>query len=413
MDKNKQCLNKSKEKNEKEKKAIENKYKENAKQESEINIKSQKEKYEKIINEEIKEIEQKLENNCNFSPRDEGLIKSEIIKMRKEIDKLKESMEKKLTEKCTELFDRKVNEIMESVINEVKENSKKKIDECTKKLMDLEKGREEEYKNTKTTEKTDTEKYKELIKIDEFKCKMCSKIINDAIIFYKCSVCYNYYICEKCEEKNYKDHLHEFIKKRQSPKKKNEKNDNKNNNKNNENKNNNIINQNNKEKLKEDENNNNNNNIQMKYKFSIRNGPLINIIFEVEEINEYEFIIKNNGSQWPEGKTKLICDKENCSIKAKDIDLPPLKKNQEKKIKVMFDNINKMSQSEYVTLFNFNVNGENFGEPVIIQTKVDKELLKKFREEYDLKVIPDYKLKYSLREAKGDMNKAIEYLVPK
>ena len=88
-----------------------------------------------------------------------------------------------------------------------------------KKWNDLEDKRKQEYEKI-TKENNDAITHlKELVDSNNIKhynktCKKCHKSPIEGIL-YKCSECHDdYYLCEKCELKNYidKQHPHDFIK---------------------------------------------------------------------------------------------------------------------------------------------------------------------------------------------------------
>ena len=188
-------------------------------------IKKKKEEIE-FLNLKIKELKslinnmnQKIKNNSlvyeTQNKLKEGFLKSENINNNKTnikdniknqiknyLNKLEEDFLKKYKEVNNENFNSyimKINELEEKRKNEFNE-IKKKNEEITKQLLNTSK--------------------LNIIKHHNKKCEKCGKNPIEGIL-YKCSECKEYYLCEKCEDKNFfdKSHPHNFIKIRKSFKK--------------------------------------------------------------------------------------------------------------------------------------------------------------------------------------------------
>jgi hypothetical protein len=217
------------------------------------------------------------------------------------------------------------------------------------------------------------------------KCNICGA--NPIIGYrYKCTICKNYNLCQICEEKNSETqkHKHNFIKMR-AEEKKNEKNEVK------------KVDENKdkdkgkgKDKVKEKENRK----VKEKkeiidYQYEVLNLDEVSKPREVEEEDEsvlFKIFLKNNIKlQWPDKKTKLIVD-EISELKTKnnkEIALNPLHLNQYQQIEVELD-LKEIESGEHLCLLNFNVNGKNYGNQLILTVIVKKGKISEFRKLFDL-----------------------------
>jgi hypothetical protein len=206
---------------------------------------------------------------------------------------------------------------------------------------------------------------------NNIKCENC--FMEPIVGFrYKCSVCKNYNLCEKCEEKNEEtlNHSHDFIKMKYEE----EENDNNIDNNNNE-----IINDeclNGSDKKAQEKENYSYEIIEKKLKFYLTNSSKNELI---------HLTIKNNCElNWPENETKLICNENDSLIFLKDIILPPLKSGNEKDIEIELIIPSELPmEEEYKVEINFNVKGKNYGEPIILNIKLVTEV-EAFRKRFDL-----------------------------
>ena len=105
-------------------------------------------------------------------------------------------------------------------------------------------------------------------------------------------------------------------------------------------------------------------------------------------------ILKNKGvHQWPKKETKLIFDKT-YQLKGKNVELNPLKPNEEQNCVIKIEGLGKLPAGEYFSGVWFNVNGINYGNMIKIKIIINKkeenpikkciEKIKAFREEYSL-----------------------------
>ncbi len=148
--------------------------------------------------------------------------KNELIK---ELDKgkiSKNTPKENIQEKQKEIkakIDSYFNNLEEEVLKKLNKKGEDFLNSYQKKWNDLEDKRKQEYEKI-TKENNDAITHlKELVDSNNIKhynktCKKCNKSPIEGIL-YKCSECNDdYYLCEKCELKNYidKEHPHDFIK---------------------------------------------------------------------------------------------------------------------------------------------------------------------------------------------------------
>ena len=80
--------------------------------------------------------------------------------------------------------------------------------------------------------------------------------------------------------------------------------------------------------------------------------------------------LKNNGKvSWPVNKTKLIFDKDS-NIKSEDIILNPQKPDETNSYDIIFKQIENYHVGEYKSYLWFNVNGQTYGDKIIITLKI-------------------------------------------
>lgn len=346
----------------------------------------------KLLQNEIYAIEEKYKDNpiCKISS---SIINKEMNDMKNELNRLEESMNQEISEKNYKFLDEALQDIYNRVYQEVKKESQEKLFKYMNQLEMLEKEMNQNQRNININENRKKEKEKE-VKID--KCCQCNKTPNNNIM-YKCTICENFYICENCENINYEknEHLHDFIKVRIK------------------------IDNNNKDKLI------NNNNInkelfinELKKNYGFQTIPdIINQkIFQGNDYCKYEFDIKNTGIwQWPEGKTKLICDKESSFIKGDDINLPPLKKDESQKITIELKNLKNFRPDLYLTNFYIEINNIKIDGMIKLQTKIIKATeVEKFRMMYKgflTEDITDEMIEKELEKNNWDYKKTMDNLV--
>ena len=134
-----------------------------------------------------------------------------------------------------------------------------------------------------------------------------------------------------------------------------------------------------------------------------------------EEVN-FNIMLKNIGNlQWPgEGKTKLIND-QNSDIKTNDIIIKSLGKDECQKINITLKVGKLLASTNRQCILNFNVDGVNYGNPLILRINVkkhkDHDKVVQFRKDYCVPFNFSYKILLEILEKTNfDYNKAFEVL---
>ena len=405
------------------------KIKEKAKKEMDM----QKKENEKRIKEGIEEYKKQNENKLNI---DNINIENEELKMN--IDKLnqeskifksklqdiKKQCYEEMNNKYLNIMQEKIKEIHNTILKDVQEQNQQILNSYIKKFEELEQKRESDY-NEMSKLMLNNEQQQEgeivfsMIKTTHhgIKCNKCGE--NPITGFrYKCSVCQNYNLCEKCEAKNFetKEHIHNFIKMRKTekieeikPKKEIKVKE--------------VIKpkeikiEEKKEIIPQENNIININKIEENnYNYELINNEkdLTKEVqqFTVKEI-EFQIMIKNNSDlPWPANRTKLINDKQNSNIQCQDFILNNLNKDQIQSltIKLKFNNEDEGMKK---CVFNFSVDNKIYGQPIILNVDIKEDPdVKEFRDLFNLSK-EDYnskKLKDALIKFQGDKNKAFDSL---
>jgi hypothetical protein len=288
-------------------------------------------------------------------------------------------------------FKEELNKSQKSILN-IKDEKKKYNEELEKQKNDFNKTKNEYEKNLKEKYEKEFEKKKEELekKINNnneinksicqtihhgIQCQMCHKI--PIVGFrYKCSQCSEYNLCQECEEKNsIKDeHPHDFIKiRKEQP--------NNNNNNNNKDDEFNII------KMNEED-----------YSYECINKNELKIeIGEGEDEAKIEVVLKNNkNNKWPMNNAKLTLD-NNSNIVGDDVVLEPQDFNQQKNYIFKLKGLSQCSKGEHKLYLFFRVNGEQYGDKIIV-TLIIKEKVNKTDGENDKKHIKEFRDLYGLLE---------------
>jgi len=415
-EKEKKLIEDTKKLNEKLNKQIEN----NEKIKKEIEIKNKieeeelKKKYENDLNKEIEKskltIEEQIikgiENYKNRNPNylkelnlaelDEDQLKSNIDSLNEQksniqntVKMIKDEIEKEMNEKYSKILQNKILQIHASIYENIQKQNQATLENYIKKYNDLEEKRQLE--NSKLSQmiisdKNRINKSKTVHK--KIKCEHCfmKPIVG---LRYKCSICQNYNLCEKCEEKNEETqkHSHDFIKIRNEEK-------------NNDNNNYDIINSSDK-KPKEKE----------IYSYEIKEKDL-NFYYPNNSKNEIiHLTIKNNCElTWPENETKLICDESDSLIFLKELILPPLKIGNEETISLELIMPSDLPIDDYKVKINFNIKGQNYGEPIILNIKIVTEV-EAFKKTFNLdNIFSDQEILDAIQK-KGKWEDAFQSLI--
>ena len=158
------------------------------------------------------------------------------------------------------------------------------------------------------------------------------------------------------------------------------------------------------------------NNFNKKYSYLCLNrNNLYSFITKGTEKTTIEITLINDGKiDWPPN-TKLIFD-DNSQIKADDIILNPQKCNEEQTYKINFNNLSKLNIGKYECFLWLNIDGENFGDKIILVIKVNENDKSNevdiFRESFSLNKndYTDKQLIEVLKKADNDIELAFSYL---
>ena len=219
--------------NEKRKKETELK---NKKEEEELKKKCEKdlnheiEKSKLTIKEQInKGVEDYKNRNPNYlkelklAELDEERLKLNIDSLNEQksnfqntIKMIKDEIEKEMNEKYSKILQNIIFQIHTSIYENIQKQNQTILESYIKKYNDLEEKRQIE--NSKLSQMLISDKNrinKTICKTvhNNIKCENC--FMEPIVGFrYKCSICQNYNLCEKCEEKNEEtqNHSHDFIK---------------------------------------------------------------------------------------------------------------------------------------------------------------------------------------------------------
>jgi hypothetical protein len=359
----------------------------------------EEQKIKEGISQGIEEYKKQNQNNINMNIDDEELKKnidnlneqSQVFK--NQLQEIKNKCYEEMNQKYSKILEEKIQEIQKTILQDVQKQNQQILNDYVKKFEDLEQKRENDYNEMSKVmlsgiQKEGGEILFSNIKVTHhgIKCDKCG--VNPIVGYrYKCTICKKFNLCQMCEEKNSEsqEHKHNFIKMR-AEEKKNEKNEVK---KVDENKNKPKGKENKKEKEKVKEKEKEKEKKVIDYQYELLNSDEILKPKEVEEEVEsvsFSIFLKNNiNLQWPDKKTKLIVDNDS-ELKIKgnqEIALNPLNVNQFQKIEIELD-LKNVESGEHLCLLNFNVNGKNYGNQLILTIKVKDGKISEFRQMFDL-----------------------------
>ncbi len=169
--------------------------------EQELTEKKIKEDYEIVNKEDVEELS-KIEAPKQKEMTNEELSVILTDAVSKEIEGMKDAIVKKLLKKTEEI---KSGKKPEKKVEKKEEKPKKPA----KKPAPKKPAKKEEKPKEKKPEKK--EEKKEQVVHPKIACDGCD-VFPVTGIRYKCTVCYDFDYCEKCEEKNKTTHLHPFLK---------------------------------------------------------------------------------------------------------------------------------------------------------------------------------------------------------
>ena len=181
-----------------------------------------------------------------------------------------------------------------------------------------------------------------------------------------------------------------------------------------------------KNNKKEEENNDNNINDEINkeeenYSFQCLDNNLYVQGKEGTEQLSIDITLENNGStDWPKDNIFLRNNKNLSEISAEDIQIVSLKSGMVTKERIVFKYLQNFLPGKYNSYINLNINGKNYGNPIIITVEIleDEEerkinnLINKMRESFQLpdNEMDNDKLKRALINNNYDISKAFESL---
>lgn len=335
------------------------------------------------------ELEEKIRKNSTILQHQLNIkeVQNNELKMKKKIEELKNGIGNNV-----KLY---LDNLEEKFLEKIKIVSNHNFNLYIKNLEDLEKMRNDEF----LEKKNDLEKLKiELLKMNELnnykhfniKCKKCGKNPIKGLL-YKCSICKDYYLCDKCEQINYLEntHPHYFLKIRTISKK-------------------NKIFDSPKNKVEEEQPPDNKLNIEHVYSLTIKRKLNFNDKFNLYSIeydfentknlnqndlekkidsknfysckieqktkfinqnnynNQIKLIIENNGeNKWIINKTFLKIQK-NKYFDCEEIILSPLSIKESEEVNLLLKKKCNLETGKYTLLFDFFVEDKKYGEYEII-----------------------------------------------
>ena len=344
---------------------------------------------------------------------------SELYK--NQIEDMKKKCYEEMNQKYSEIIQKKIEEIHKTIYKDVQEQNQKILDGYVQKFEELERQREENYSSLSKIMLSNVQGKEGDFNISAVKtthygivCKKCN--MNPIKGYrYKCSVCKDYNLCERCEEKNYEtqEHQHDFIKmrneeKKEEHKKKDEK-------KEKEKEKEEIIIENKEVKQKKAEKKQEKKQekqppkkIEYIYELEDKNPERYNKTLFKESIEDaiFEFNVVNKSSiDFPKGgKTKIITDRTKSNIIIGDIAIQPetgLKPGDSAKIHFIVEKKHLDIGVKKIHL-DLNIDGKKIGQPIILSIHVKSKFVEEFRNDFNLseKDYDDFKLYALLQKHK-------------
>ena len=97
-------------------------------------------------------------------------------------------------------------------------------------------------------------------------------------------------------------------------------------------------------------------------------------LYQGEEKGEIIIILKNNGRrEWPEGRTKLLFEKES-QINGEDIILRPQKPNETEKYKIILKGFEDKPPNQYKSFLGFYVGDHKIGEQLVLTINIKQRI---------------------------------------
>ena len=368
--------------------------------------KKDKDRIAKLEKEKTKIGNDNLNNNnysliCDNINEKTKLIKEHFAQQseeyKRELKNIKTEFKIELEKKCKEIIKNKLDDTCNNIYKEIYEQNEILLNNYLGKLEEFENKRKDEISqmiNASSITFTKNETMHEGIK-----CNNCGKkpIFGER---YQCSKCPKYNLCKQCEEENSitLKHNHNFIKIRYAINDKELEKNNKDNN----------------EEKKEE-----NINIEKKYSIEIKDIKEVYSLYYKNKKYHINLEIKNNGElEYPEG-AEIKCDEKSQIKSIKKIKIKALKPNETQQIKIDFEDII-FPQGAYKSIFNFQINGKNYGKKIIINLKIFELSNFELVEEFKNAIKDFYEIKFenktivnALRNNNCDLNLTLDYLISK
>jgi len=119
-------------------------------------------------------------------------------------------------------------------------------------------------------------------------------------------------------------------------------------------------------------------------------------LYEGTEKGQSEIILKNNGSQaWPEGRTKLVFERES-EISGDEIVLRPQKPGEIGKYNIILRGLNNYSHKQYKSYLNVFIDDDEVGEQLILTINIKEKDTNKKEIENNMEKIIEFRNNYNL-----------------
>ena len=300
---------------------------------------------------------------------------------------MKERCSNEFKNSITQYIEKEIKQLKNDLINKSFIKNEKVINNYFEKINKSEQERKIQFQTelNKITESKISMSVCNTIHIG-IKCNNCNKNPIQGIR-YKCLICKSFNLCDLCEElnseQNFHNPNHDFLRMRYERKE---------------------------------------NNIP-KENFTLFDDKIIdynyrclneNLLLEIEKgtkNTEFEILIQNISElSWDDKSVKFICDRNNSNITIEEeIKVPSLQIGQQTKVLLKYNNLEKLGEGDYKSIFKFCVNNNIYGEPLILYIKVIDKLrdtITFLRNTYmlDIQNYPDEKLKNLIIKYNYDIN---------
>ena len=147
-------------------------------------------------------------------------LNQQSLLFKNKLEDMKKQCYEEMNKKYTHILQEKIKEIHNTIIKDAQRQNQQILDSYVKQFEELEQKRAEDYNQMSKLMMNNSQQNEGELNFSTVKTIhhgiKCEKCGNNPIIGYryKCSVCNNYNLCDKCEEKNAEnqEHKHNFIK---------------------------------------------------------------------------------------------------------------------------------------------------------------------------------------------------------